>query len=190
LKKPIVLIASLCCVACRGSGTKDPTIVEPVVEEPGERVEPVEDEPAEEEAPPPPPQHFAARAELLPVKGVKMVATAVTFFQTEDEQTQVNADSPFEGLKAGTYHLVIHEGDECGKNAATVGPAWELASGVALRIVAAKKTPATLAETTVDLMLYGEDSIVGKTLVLHADKKGAAGKAVACAPITSVDDDE
>jgi hypothetical protein len=191
VKNHVMLVATLCVVACRGSGTKDPEIAEPTVQdEPGERVEPTEDMMEEEEPPPPPPpQHFSARAELAPLKGVKMSPTAVMFFQTEGEHTQVQAESPFDGLKAGTYHLVIHEGDECGKNAATVGPEWELSSGIALKIVATKKAAATLAESTVDLMLYGEDTVVGRTLVLHADKRGAAGKAVACGPITSADEE-
>lgn len=191
MKNQVMLIASLWLWACGGSGTKDPQIAEPVVDdEPGERVEPTEDVVEEEEPAPPPPQHFAARAELAPVKGFKMTPTAVMFFQTEGEQTQVQAEAPFEGLKAGTYHLVVHEGDDCGKNAAGAGPAWEPAAEVTLQIVATKKAAGTLAESTVDLMLHSEDTLVGRTLVLHADKKGRPAKAVACGPITSVDDPE
>jgi len=36
-------------------------------------------------------------------------------------------------------------------------------------------------------MLDGEHSVVGHTLVLHDDKKGKPGKAVACGAITSTD---
>jgi hypothetical protein len=186
-----MLVVSLWAVACGGSGTKDPTIVGGETEDlRGEPVEPLEEVVEEEEAPPPPPppQHFSARAELAPVKGVKLAPTAVLFYQTEDEPAQVQAETPFEGLKAGTYHLVVHEGGECGKNAALAGGIWDVAEESRLQIVATRKTAATLPESTLDLMLYGEDTIVGRTLVLHADKKGAPGKPVACGAITSIDD--
>ena len=34
------------------------------------------------------------------------------------------------------------------------------------------------------LKVDGADTVAGKTLVLHDDKKGKPGKAVACGPIT------
>jgi hypothetical protein len=37
----------------------------------------------------------------------------------------------------------------------------------------------------VAVALDGDDTIVGRTLVLHADRKGKAGKILACGPLES-----
>jgi hypothetical protein len=192
VKIQLMTITSLCLAACGGSGSRsvEPAATEVDDDELGERYEPTSDIEPEEPPVPPPPQHFAARAELVAVKGTKMKPAAVAFFQTEGEAAQVQSDSPFEGLKPGTYHLVIHEGEDCGKNAAGAGPAWSVAADVALQITVTKKAAGSLEEATVELMLEGEDTIIGRTLVLHADKKGSPGKAVACGLITTAEPDD
>ena len=186
-----ISITSILLAGCGGSGSK-PAERPPVDPDPdpGEVYEPTSDIEPEEPPPPPPPREMTARAELAPVKGTKMKPTAVTFFQVEGEPAQVTSDSPFEGLKAGTYHLVIHEAAGCGKNAAGAGAIWETTAAITFPVVVTKKAPGTVEQDGVELMLEGDDSIVGRTLVLHADKKGKPGKAVACGPIATAEAEE
>ena len=47
-----------------------------------------------------------------------------------------------------------------------------------------------LEESNVKLMLAGTAPIVGQTLVLHDDKKGAPGKTLACGTIDAVGADD
>lgn len=174
--------------ACGGSSAKPVEAPPAEDDELGEVYEPSSDLEPEEPEPPPPPATYSAKATLAPLKGAKVKPTTVTFFQTEGETTQVSADSPFEGLKAGTYHLVIHEPEACGKNAAKMGPVWAPAAEVPLELVVTKALDGSIDVST-DLMLDGDDSIVGRTLVLHADKKGRPAKALACGPIAAGEDD-
>ncbi len=184
MKINALLVSFLVCAACGGS--KKPVAApadDRVVEKRAPRPEP-EEEP--EPPPPPPPQQWHAAATLAPVKGSKMKAATVRFAQTEGENVHVTSDGPFAGLGAGVYHLVIHEATDCGKNATKAGPAWAEADQVALMITVGKgkaATPPTLDEMDVALMLDGDVAIIGRTLVLHADKKGAPAKAVACGTI-------
>ncbi len=79
------------------------------------------------------------------------------------------------------------------KNATKIGPAFGPAAEVALAVAVAKGKAGEL-DTMVELSLDGEDAIVGRTLVVHADKKGKPGAVVACGPIVldadDADDDE
>jgi hypothetical protein len=181
VKRIALFLSMASLVACGGGATKKPPPT-PVVNAPPEDVEEPEPPPEEEPEPPPPPLEWTARAELAPVKGVKLKAATVMFHQVDGEGTTVSSDAPLSGLAAGTYHLVVHEGADCGKNAARIGGMFEPAAGVALTVAVTKKEPGAV-EGEVDFTLDGEDSIAGHTLVLHADKKGAPGKVAACGAI-------
>ena len=113
-----------------------------------------------------------------------MKRTVVSFSQTEGELTSALSDTAFAGLKPGTYHLVIHESDECGKNATKAGAAWDVAA-IPMDITVEKGAAGSLDLSGLDLMLDGESTIVGHALVLHGDKKGKPAKAVACGVIVA-----
>src|SRR5688572_29738234 len=117
-----------CLVACGGGGKKK-------VEEPPTVVEKRQEEPPPPEPPPPAeppvPKNFSAKAMMEPVKGAKQPAAAVSFTQLEGAATDVSSD--FLGLKKGTYHLVIHDGTECGPNATKAGPPWKGGEAVKLK---------------------------------------------------------
>ncbi|HVK76590.1 MAG TPA: superoxide dismutase family protein [Kofleriaceae bacterium] len=181
--KTIALLATCLAVAACGGKSK-PSTTPPPAEVGGldEAVEPIAE--PEPEPEPPPPARWSARAELVPVKGATMKPRVVAFAQTEGSGTEVEADAAFAGLKPGTYHLVVHTSGECGKNATKAGPAWAVV-GTILELTATKQAPASLAESDVDLMLDGDSSIIGRTLVLHDDKKGKPNKAIACGTITA-----
>ena len=143
---------------------------------------------AEPEPPPPPPappKTFSAKAALTPVKGAKIAAVTVSFAQTEGASTKVTTE--IEGLKPGKYHFVIHEAAECGPNATKVGAVWPGGASAPLAINVIKGALGELDES-VALPIDGDASIVGHTLVLHEDKKGAPGKAVACGTIDMAGD--
>ncbi len=135
--------------------------------------------------PPPPPKKFSAKAAMTPVKGAKIAAVTVSFAQTEGEATKVTTE--IEGLKPGKYHFVIHEAAECGPNATKVGAVWPGGASAPLAINVIKGALGELDES-VTLPIVGDASIVGHTLVLHEDKKGAPGKAVACGTIDMAGD--
>ena len=178
--KRVSLIIALFTVAC-GGGSKHPGPV--IVDEPDDnRVEPIEDEePVEEpEPPPPPPQVWHATAQLAPVKGSKMKPAVLHFSQTEGEAATMASDAALTGLKPGRYHVVFHEGGDCGKNAAKAGAAWsELAEAVP-PIVIAKGANEAVSASDLALVLDGDQTIVGHAIVIHEDKKGKPGKAMAC----------
>jgi Cu/Zn superoxide dismutase len=156
---------------------------------PEKEVEPIADpEPAAKPAPPPP-KMWHAKAELTPAKGSKMKPSTVSFSQTEGDSVQVATDAPIDGLKPGKYHLVIHEGAACGANATKVGAAWG-SGGAPLDIDVAKGGAGSIDQADRELALDGEASVVGHTLVLHDDKKGKPGKALACGAITSTGDSD
>jgi Cu/Zn superoxide dismutase len=181
LKLDVLLVTCVLAAAC-GGGRSVP------VEEP--EVEPAEDEEPEERwDPPPPPQEWSARAELVPAKGAKMKPGVVRFTQVEGEEVRVMTEADLVGLKAGTYHLVIHEGAQCGKNGTKAGKVWPEAAAAPLDFAVTKATAGAI-DVGVSLMLDGESSIVGRTLVLHDDKKGKPGKVVACGPIQAEEAEE
>lgn len=173
MRIPSFVLACSFLASCGGGKKPAPVTPKP---EPVETVE-AEPEPA---PPPPPPQMFHAKAALTPVKGAKMTATTVSFTQQEGEDTKVTAE--IEGLKAGTYHLMIHENGDCGPNATKVGPAWAGGASAPLTLKVIKGAIGEL-EQTVALPVGGDAPIVGHTLVLHEDKKGKPGKTVACGTI-------
>jgi hypothetical protein len=185
----IAAILFVVATACGGGGSKPSTTTQPVTSEPA-AAEPAatppaaaEPAPAPEPAPPPPPKVFAARAELAPVKGAKQKAAAIKFTETEgQEATSVTSDGWFEGLAPGKYHLVVHAGAECGTNAAKAGKAWDAAQPIGFEVA---KDKTGNVDAGVPLKVQGDQAVVGKTLVLSADKGGKPGKVLACGPIAA-----
>lgn len=170
-------------IACGGSK-------KPVAEEtpPVAETKPVEKQ--EAEAPPPAaepavPKTKGAKAALTPLKGAKQPPGTVTFAQGDAEET-TNITSDFEGLRPGTYHLVIHDGSECGDNGDKAGGPWKGAESISLAFKVGRGQPGNLDESGVKLMLSGVAPIVGQTIMLHEDKKGQPGKAIACGTIDAV----
>jgi hypothetical protein len=129
--------------------------------------------------PPPPPMEWFATARLDPVKGVRMPSFEIAFFQVEGEATRARTAAPIEKLKAGSYHLVVHEGGECGPKANKTGAVLVDLSQDGL-VVAKRKQAPTIDVQSVAIPLDGEGSIIGRALVLHADKRGKPGNPVAC----------
>lgn len=178
MKRAIAVMALV--VGCGGSEAKP-------AEEPVSAMK-REAAPAEPSEPPPPaepavPKARAAKAALEPVKGAKQPPGTVTFTQ-DGSGTSVTSD--FSGLPRGRYHLVIHDGTECGPNATQAGAPWKGAESVKLTFSVGGDEPGNLDETGTSLMIDGVAPIVGQTLVLHDDKKGAPGKALACGTIDAV----
>ena len=175
------MVILTCLVACGGGGAKKVEEPPPVVE-----TKPKSDEPPpepEQPAEPAVPKSYSAKAAMEPVKGAKQPAATVSFTQDEGQDAKVSTD--FTGLKNGTYHLVIHDGSECGPNATKAGPPWKGGEAVKMMFKVGGDNPGNL-DDSVKLMLNGVAPIVGQTLVLHDDKKGAPGKALACGTIDAV----
>lgn len=124
-----------------------------------------------------------AKAEMTPTKGSKLEPFVIAFMQRQGDNALVLADLPV-GVKAGTYHYVIHEGSECAKP----GPTWAETKDVDLRLVVLEDLTGALDNTELAAHLEGEQTLIGHTLVLHDDKKGKPGKALACAPIVASDE--
>ncbi len=144
------------------------------------------------ETPPPPTlaasepavsKNLGAKAALTPVKGAKQPPGTVTLTQAGDVTSVV---SDFEGLRPGRYHLVVHDGTECGDNASKAGDAWKGAEAVKLSFVVGGDNAGNLDESNVALRLDGVAPVVGQTLALHDDKKGQPGKILACGTIDAV----
>lgn len=180
MRTSIASLLALSLFACGGGDKKESTT--PVAVKPAE---PVKTKPVEPPPPPPPPKEFSAKAALTAVKGVKLTPVTVSFSQKEGGPTSVKAE--IEGLKAGKYHFIIHEAGECGPNATKAGAPWAGGSSVALGFTVLKGAIGEVDES-VALPIDGDTSIVGHTLVLHDDKKGAPGKPVACGTIDKADD--
>lgn len=189
-RRPLLALA-LVTACTRGAADAPPPLDTPPSEPPAVPAEVApEPVPEPEPEPPPPPQRWAAEAALTAVKGSKLKPTTIRFTQTEGESTHVVALAPLAGLKPGTYHLVVHEGSECGKNAKGAGAPWPEAMRVDLQVVVTKKQPGALDEPDVAMPLDGDASIIGRTLVVHADKKGQPAAAVACGPIVEAAPDD
>ena len=172
------LLISLVALAACGGKKSEPA--EPKLEPPAPAPAPAP-EPAPEPPPPPPPpppKSWNAEAELVPVKGVKMKGTTVTFAQTEGKPTAVASRGWFDGIKSAPYHLVVHDGAACGPNGTKAGKA-----GTDIAFVATKGMDRLDVGEMESIRLDGDATIVGHTLVLHDDKKGKPGKILACGPI-------
>ncbi len=178
------MISGLFCVGCGGS--KPTQVAAPAELRPSEPAAPAE--PAEPADPPPAEPAAAAKvrgakAALDPVKGAKQPPGVVTFTQ-DASGTSVTSD--FSGLARGRYHLIIHDGSACGPNATQAGAPWKGAEAVKLGFTVGGDEAGNVDETGVALSLDGVAPIIGQTLVLHDDKKGAPGKALACGTIDAV----
>lgn len=183
MRRLLVFTAGMLAATACGGGPKPSAPIgtassEDLPEEVGPETAPEPEPPP----PPPPPQMWQASASLQPLRGSKVKPFTVVFTQTEGEATVGNTEG-IGGLKAGTYHLVVHEGSACGKNGAEAGPIWEDA-GAGINLTVGKGVQAALQDEATDLWLAGERSIVDRTLVLHADKRGAPAKALACGIVT------
>lgn len=174
-----LIMGTLIAGACGGK-SKPPKAEPPP---PPEELLETEPEPAPEPPPPPPPKQWHASVALTPVKGAKVKPATIAYSQTEGEEVKVTTETPLEGLKPGKYHLVVHEAAACGPNATKAGAAWPNALDVEI----VKGTPGVVDQAQADVALDGESSLIGHTLVLHEDKKGRPGKALACGPIASVE---
>ena len=181
--KHVVSLVSLSAMIACGGSSKPPTSPGTATSAPPAEEVVAEPAPPPEPEPPPPPPQWTASAALAPVKGAKVKPFTVELVQTEGEATTASVDA-IGGLKAGGYQLVVHEGAACGKNATAAGPIWADA-GAGLALAATRGVEPSLAEATTELALDGERTVIGRTLVLHADKRGRPGKALACGPIIS-----
>jgi hypothetical protein len=188
MKHTTILISILAIAACGGkksapAAPKDPEPAPaPVAEAPPAPA------PEPEPAPPPPPKMWKATAELTPVKGQKIKGATVTFAQAEGKPVTVGSTGWFEGIKSGKYHLVVHESSDCGVNAAKAGKPLAATANTEIGFVAAKGMDALDVGTVEGVQLDGDATIVGHTLVLHDDKKGKPGKALACGAIGIVNE--
>jgi len=179
MTRTIAAFLGVFLISCGGGGKKEPAAPVAPPPEPVVKAEP-------EPEPPPPPKTFSAKAALTPVKGAKIAGVTVSFAQTEGEPTKVTTE--IEGLKAGKYHFVIHENADCGPNATKAGAVWPGGASAPLTITVLKGALGEL-DHSVALPIDGDASIVGHSLVLHEDKKGAPGKAVACGTIDKAGDE-
>jgi len=119
------------------------------------------------------------------VSGAKVAPANIVFTETEGQAAvSVTSESWFVGLKPGKYHLVIHTGAECGKNAKSIGKAWDKSAAVSLDFEVTKDSAGNI-DAGVPLKVDGADTVSGHTLVLFDDKKGKAGKAIACGTISA-----
>ncbi|MBA3394376.1 MAG: hypothetical protein H0T89_17150 [Deltaproteobacteria bacterium] len=181
-KIPAVVLLSF-AVACGGGGAKTEATAAKKAPPPDEDSEP-EERQAEEK--PASSKTTYAKAALTPVKGTKLKPTLVSFTQRDDEDASVEVDA-FNGIKPGTYWLVVHDGTACGVNASKAGPVWP---GLVdnMRVVIGRDLTGGLEATEVKLPLDADAGAIGHVLVLHDDKKGKPGKALACGVIEEVDE--
>jgi outer membrane biosynthesis protein TonB len=185
MKHTTILISILALAACGGkkSAPAQPKEPEPAPEPaPAPKPEPAPEPEPPPPPPPPPPKSWHAQAALTPVKGAKIKAATVTFAQTEGKGVAVGSTGWFDGIKSGKYHLVVHDAAACGPNATKAGkPVADI------EFFAAKGMDALDVAESAAVQLAGDGTIVGHTLVLHDDKKGKPGKALACGPIASAE---
>jgi hypothetical protein len=184
------LMISILAAACGGKKPPPPAAPPPAetpaAAAPAPAVEKPAEKPAPEPPPPPPPKVSKAKVDLAPVKGQKFKAAAVTFSQQEGQQTSVGSTGWFDGLKPGTYHLVVHTESDCGPNGTKVGAVFAPAAKADLTFKVDKGTT-TIDLSGVDVPIAGTDTITGHTLVLTDDKKGKPGKTLACGAVAVFD---
>lgn len=137
-------------------------------------------EPPPAPPPPPPPKVSKAKAELTPSKGQKFKPATITLSQPEGGQASVASTGWFDGLKPGTYHLVVHDGADCAKAGAGFKP-----TAAADLTFKADKDSSNVDVGGVAINVTGDDGVTGHTLVLTDDKKGKPGKTIACGPIVA-----
>jgi Cu/Zn superoxide dismutase len=187
MKHTTILLSILAIAACGGgkkAAPEEPKETAPAAAEPAPPPAPP---PAPEPPPPPPPKQWKATAELTPLKGQKIKGATVTFAQTEGKPVTVGSTGWFTGLKSGKYHLVVHEASACDPAAAKVGKALASPAGDMQLTVAAGMDAVDVGDVE-GVSLDGDATIVGHTLVLHADAKGKPGKALACGAIGIVNE--
>ena len=114
----------------------------------------------------------------------RITTATVTFTQEEGQATSIGSTGWFDGIKAGKYHLVVHEGADCGVNATKAGKPM---TGGEIPFAAVKGESSLTVGPAAGIQLGGDTAVVGHALVLHDDKKGKAGKALACGPIASAE---
>jgi hypothetical protein len=121
---------------------------------------------------------------LTPSKSAKFKPATITFAQPEGGAVAV-ASSGFDGIKAGTYHLVVHDGADCKKP----GAALKAAATADMTFKAAKDS-SSVDVGGVAINLVGDAGVSGHVLVLTDDKKGKPGATLACGPIVALDQTE
>jgi hypothetical protein len=131
-----------------------------------------------EAAAPKEPMVFHAKVAMTPTKASKLEPFVVGFMQREGDNALVLADLPV-GVKAGTYHYIIHEGEDCAKP----GNAWRETYDQDLKLVVEKDLTGALDNSELVAHLEGPQTIVKRTFVLHEDTKGKPGKVLACGTI-------
>jgi hypothetical protein len=179
---PLVSILALATVTACG-GSKKPAPPPPQAAAPAPAPEPA---PAPAPPPPPPePKIAKAKADMTPSKGAKFKPATITFSEPEGGPTAIASTGWFDGLKAGTYHLVVHDGTDCAKP----GPIFKAAAAADMSFPAAKDSSnVDIGGVTVELA--GDSGIGGHVLVMTDDKKGKPGKTVACGAIVALDQTE
>lgn len=180
MKLPVLSTTTLFVLAACGGSKPAPEAprrmaplpaVRPAVKPPRPRPEPP--------PPPPPPMEWHAAAQLAPVKGVRMPPVDVTLWQVEGEPLQIRSSAPIAKLKAGSYRLVVHEGEACGAKAKLAGAVMVDLSAEAPLVATRKEAPSVELETRA-ATLDGDGSILGHALVLHGEKRGKLGAPLAC----------
>jgi hypothetical protein len=176
MKHTMILISILAIAACGGSKAA------PAQPAPAPVAETKPAPPPEPAPPPPPPKSWHAKADMTPLKGVKIKAATVTFSQQEGQQVFVGSKGWFDGIRSGSYHFVVYEAAECGPNATKVGK--PLATPDLLLVAAVGMDSVDIGKVDA-IQLDGDASIVGHTLVLTDDTKGKPGKPIACGAIAA-----
>ena len=187
--KHTMLITILLLAACGGKKPAPAQAPEPAPapEPAAARTPPPAPEPAPPPTPPPPPEPKVtkAKADLTPSKGSKFKAATITFAQPEGGAVAVGSSGWFDGLKAGTYHLVVHDGADCKKP----GAAFK-AAATADMTFKADKDSSSLDVGGVAINLVGDAGVSGHVVVLTGDKKGKPGATLACGTIVALDQTE
>ena len=177
MKRLHILISVVALVACGGKSSEP---AQPKPEPPPPAPEP-KPEPEPEPPPPPPAKQWHAQAEMTPVKGAKFKGATVTFVQTDGKPgVKIGSTGWFEGIRSAPYHLVVHDGKDCGPNGTKAGK-----PGAEIQFVATAGMDALDVDDSTAIQVDGDATIVGRTLVLHEDKQGKPGKALACGAIAA-----
>ncbi|HEX4422623.1 MAG TPA: superoxide dismutase family protein [Kofleriaceae bacterium] len=186
--KRTILMSILAIAACGGGKKSESTTPkDPEPEAAAAESKPAPDpDPAPAPEAPAPTKSWHAQAELQPVKGAKIKGTTVTFSQDEGAEVVVGSNGWFDGIKPGKYHLVVHDGADCGTNAAKAGKPMATAD---MPLNAAKGQDSVDVGKVSTIQLNGDGAIIGHTLVLHADVRGKPGKPLACGAIANIGGD-